>query len=83
MDALKPYRDANGQLAHYAWPGGYPLYYLTRDGLTVCPQCANRDVDQSQEPVAADTNWEDPALTCDDCEERIPSAYAEDETLAE
>lgn len=76
---LKEIRDANGQLPSWAWPGGYPVIYLTRDNLVVCPKCANREVDQSQEVVAYDINWEDPTLQCDDCSERIQSAYGEDE----
>lgn len=36
-------RDSRGLLDSFAWPGGYPLFYLTRDGGTLCPQCANRE----------------------------------------
>jgi len=73
-----PERDANGQLPSWAWPGGYPIYYLDKQGNTLCPACANRSVDQSQDVVAAGVNWEDPSLDCDDCGKRIESAYAED-----
>jgi hypothetical protein len=58
--------------------GGYPLVYITRDGESVCPKCADKDVDRSQEVISADVNWEDPDLYCDDCGTRIPSAYSED-----
>ena len=30
-----------------------------------------------------EVNWEDPELFCDECSERIPSAYAEDQALKE
>jgi hypothetical protein len=78
-DNLAGIRDDNGQLPTWAWPGGYPMYYVTADGMTVCPDCANREVDQSQRPIAGDANWEDPELYCDDCGKRIESAYAEEE----
>lgn len=75
ISELREHND--GTLPAYAWPGGYPLYYLDKQGSTVCSKCANREVDQSQEVVAWGTNWEDPDLYCDDCNERIESAYAE------
>lgn len=73
-------RDTDGKLSAYAWPGGYPIYYLDKGGNVLCVKCARREVDQSQDVVAAGINWEDPALHCDDCSERIESAYAEPET---
>jgi hypothetical protein len=71
--------DSNGKLSSYAWPGGYPLFYLDKESNVLCPACANRDIDDSQAVVEADVNWEDPSLYCDDCSQRIESAYAEDE----
>jgi len=72
-------RDDNGKLISFAWPGGYPVFYLDKENSVLCPDCANRDVDQSQEVIAADVNWEDSALYCDDCSKRIESAYNEPE----
>lgn len=69
-------RDADGNLPAYAWPGGYPIIYLTRDGLTLCPACAN-DADTSDPVVAGDVYWEGPALICDDAGETIESAYGD------
>ena len=70
----------------YAWPGGYPIFYLTRKGNVLCPECAfeqEREEDSFQDeldPIEAhDVNWEDPTLYCDECCERIESAYAEEE----
>lgn len=77
MTAL--YRDENGLLPSYAWPGGYPLFYLDKEGNVLCPSCANREIDQAQEVIAQDVNWEDPSLFCDDCSTRIQSAYSDDE----
>lgn len=68
----------NGKLPAYAWPGGYPLFYLDTDNNTLCPACANKH-DMSSGIVDYDANWEDPSLYCDDCGKRIESAYAEDD----
>lgn len=72
-------RDNDGKLSSYAFPGGYTLYYITRDSMAVCPDCANRETDQSQAPVACDANWEDDNLYCEDCGERIESAYGDND----
>jgi hypothetical protein len=80
----------NGEVAKYAWPGGYPLYYFTADGGALCPGCVNENIrtitsaaldgdDKQWEVVARDVNWEDAHLACDHCNKRIESAYAEDE----
>jgi uncharacterized Zn finger protein (UPF0148 family) len=63
----------------YAWPGGYPLFGLTRDGECVCPDCGVRVVDDSQALVAVDVNWEDGQMMCADCGQRIESAYGEED----
>ena len=86
---LAPYTSEDGTVAAYAWPGGYPLFYLTADCGTLCPKCVNaeREVishadegkDDQWRIVAVETNWEDPELFCDNCDERIESAYAEDD----
>ena len=72
-------RNDDGTLASWAWPGGYPIYYVDRENNVLCPKCANRETDESQAPIDADVNWEDANLICDDCSARIPSAYAEEE----
>lgn len=72
----------------FAFPGGYPLFYLDSTGATLCPACAVRalaDSDASRRPADADVNYENDALTCDDCSTRIESAYGTpdaDETTA-
>lgn len=84
-------RNDDGTLASWAWPGGYPIYYITKDNGVLCPTCANKqeakDVEGKDDPdyfmlaseqiVAADVNWEDSSLFCD-CGVRVQSAYAED-----
>lgn len=76
-------RETDGKLPAYAWPGGYPIYYLAEDNGVLCTKCANdytpdRDNEEQLRPVIADINWEDAALYCDNCNARIESAYAED-----
>jgi len=82
--SINDIRMDNGKLPAYAWPGGYPMFYLAKDNGVLCPKCANefmpdRDNDEQLEPVAYDVNWEDSALYCEHCNERIESAYGEDE----
>jgi len=73
----------------YAWPGGYPLYFMTNDGAVLSFKAAReqrrnileaiRDRDNSGwRIVAVDVNWEDNELYCDHTNERIESAYGDD-----
>jgi len=77
----------------FAWPGGYPLYFITSDGAALSWRAAqyNRRAiieaisekeNNGWHVIGMEINWEDPALYCDDTGERIPSAYAEDEAEA-
>lgn len=76
-----------GKYPAYAWPGGYPIYYLMNDGEALCPTCMNDASNpiHTDEPndgwrvVGRDINYEDPSLFCCHCNKRIESAYAEDE----
>ena len=71
----------------YAWPGGYPCYFLTSDGEALSFDAARqerrnileaiRDHDNSGwRVVGMDINWEDGELTCAHTGKRIESAYA-------
>lgn len=71
-------RDSDGRLSKWAWPGGYPIYYLDNENNVLCPDCANKP-GYSTKPVTTDVNWEDSELFCDDCNKRIDSAYAEED----
>jgi hypothetical protein len=73
----------------YAWPGGYPCYFITSDGEALSFDAAKaerrnileaiRDQDRSGwRVVAMDINWEDTDLVCAHTGERIESAYGED-----
>lgn len=84
------HKNEDGTYPAYAWPGGYPLYFITADGA-LCPSCANleRERIESTDPEYSDddqwriaaqvVNWKDPDLYCDHCGERIESAYAEED----
>lgn len=70
----------------YAWPGGYPFYYVTRDGGCLCPSCANENMNLTLDKdydqwciVAQEINYEDNDLQCDNCYVDIPAAYGDDE----
>lgn len=76
-------RNDDGTLISYAWPGGYPVYYLDKEDSVLCPACANKSEEDNADfpaflPVACDVNWEDESLYCDDCSCRIESAYGEE-----
>jgi hypothetical protein len=79
-------------LPAYAWPGGYPMFYVFRDGGCICPKCVNDNIELIDADMrhgrvwnshggwaidAADVNYEDADLHCDHCSERIESAYCE------
>ena len=79
-----------GNLGGYAFPGGYPIFFVTSDGGVLSYAAvqdnrgeideAIRDRDNSGwRVVGADVNYEDAFLFCDHTGERIESAYAEDE----
>ena len=38
------YAKEHGTIPHYAWPGGYPLEYVTNDGSILCPECTEQIV---------------------------------------
>lgn len=77
-------RNDEGKLEKYAWPGGYPIFYLDSENSVLCARCAQVSDEDAEElpafkPVAADVNYEDPELYCAQCSQRIESAYAEDQ----
>ena len=71
--------------------GCYPVYFITSDGEALSWEAAKKNErliceaieDKSTcgwRVVAAEINYEDPALFCCHSNVRIPSAYAEDES---
>jgi hypothetical protein len=72
----------------YAWPGGYPMFLLTSDGGCLHFDCVKKNLRSVLDSVrnqlrdgwrveATEINYEDVDLYCDDCCNRIESAYAE------
>jgi hypothetical protein len=78
----------------YAWPGGYPLYFVTSDGGALSFEAVRdnwreiasahirRDETCGWHIAGYEINWEDSDLLCDHTGERIESAYAEPEEAA-
>lgn len=72
----------------YAWPGGYPLFFITDDGATLSFDAVRSEYrqvlsavkHQSQDGwqvIGVDVNWEDADLYCDHTGKQIESAYGE------
>lgn len=77
-------------LDSYAWPSGYPIYYIFSDGGAICPDCVNTNVSEIVEANNGkarhnshggwavdgwDVNYDDADLTCDHCNKPIEAAY--------
>jgi len=70
----------------YAWPGGFPLFFITNDGAAlsfeavranrrlILEAIANKD-NSGWAVIGTEVNWEDDDLTCDHTGEPIESAY--------
>jgi hypothetical protein len=65
--------------------GGYPLYYVTKDGGVLSPEAVIENLALTNNPddpqwyvVQAQINYEDKDLVCDHTGQRIASAYGED-----
>jgi len=69
---------STGKLRKYTDLGCYPLLYVTKSNQCLCADCATNNDEDYDPIVAVDANWENPLLFCDDCNNRIESAYAED-----
>ena len=73
----------------FAWPGGYPLYFITSDGAAISFKTAReefasvcdsirRGIDDGWRVIAVEINYEDSALFCAHSDEKIESAYCEE-----
>lgn len=74
----------------YAWPGGYPVYFVTADGAALafetvreefaCIVSAIRNDDNSGgwRVVDCEVNWEDTDLICAHSGKKIDSAYGDE-----
>lgn len=75
----------------YAWPGGYPMFFITNDSEVLSFDAVRKNWRNVCEAhickayrhtgwfiVACDINWEDTELYCSETSKKIPSAYGED-----
>jgi hypothetical protein len=76
----------------YAWPGGYPLYFVCTNGEAISFNAVRdnwrfvvEDNKYMNPPclgwafAGVEINWEDAELVCAVTSARIPSAYGEEE----
>ena len=72
----------------YAWPGGYPKYFVMNDGEAMSFDAVQEKFrlvwdsvkhkrNDGWRAVACDINWEDANLYCCDSGEKIEVAYGE------
>jgi hypothetical protein len=73
--------------AHYAWPGGYPQYFIAGDGNALSFAAVHQQIrpvmlavrhtntERDWQVVAIDVNWEDELLFCADTGQPISCAY--------
>lgn len=76
-------RDSDGKLPASTDLGGYPLYYVCKDGGCLCPKCANQ-YGQTDSPddaqwhlIGGDVHWEGAPIVCDHCNAEVESAYGD------
>lgn len=74
----------------YAWPGGYPLYFICSDGEPLSFESVQQEIKQVMRDVkrkenaygwrviGCQVNWEDADLYCAHSGRRIEAAYCED-----
>jgi len=74
----------DGSFPAYAWPGGYPVIYVARDGAVFCAKCANGENGSDAHVGGADDDWridgwaihwEGQPEVCCHCNAEIESAY--------
>ena len=58
---------------------GYPLWYVIDDYKCQCNECATVSKTEGH-VVDQQVNYDDANLWCDECSEKIESAYADDDT---
>lgn len=87
IKSISDFRAAMRQ-GPYAWPGGYPLFFITSDGAAISFKAAKKERRNILESIfndyedgwrieSVEINWENEDLYCDHTGERIPSAYRE------
>ena len=88
INSISDFRRAM-RIGPYAWPGGYPLYFVMSDGGPISFESARKERRRIMEalaehdnsgwrPVAFEINYEDTELFCAHSGEMIESAYGGD-----
>jgi hypothetical protein len=97
QEKMQQVRDDNdGEFPKYAWPGGYPIYYLLGDNEPLCADCANgqngseathrltdkdgQATDSQWLIVAYEIHYEGAPISCAQCNTQIESAYGNPES---
>lgn len=73
----------------YAWPGGYPYFYVMDDGEALSVEAANENAGLIRDSIIGDLrdgwhavelaiNWDDTGLYCAHTGQRIAPAYGDD-----
>jgi hypothetical protein len=57
MKKLNIQRNEKGICEHYAWPGGYPVFYLTGDNAVLCPNCVDKERELIDNADESDLQW--------------------------
>ena len=75
-------RNSDGSVMTYAWPGGYPILYITDDGAPICPDCVENEnnihTGGDADGWRIDGNyihWEGEPEVCSNCNKAVESAY--------
>lgn len=67
-------------MGRYAWPGGYPVYFIMKDDGIFCYSCMEKEQkkafqeDDEFTPSYIDISWEN-EIHCSNCGEQIETAY--------
>jgi len=81
--------EASLNEGRYTSLGGYPKCLIIKNNQCLCWDCVKENEAEIQEslamgetsntyyPLQAEVNWENSELYCDECGERVESAYAE------
>jgi hypothetical protein len=80
MPNLETIKTDDGQLPTFAFPGGYPMFYLDGHNSILCAKCANESLSDADEidsfrPVESGVHYEGDPLNCENCSENIDPAY--------
>jgi hypothetical protein len=81
--------ENRGKLPPWAWPGGYPIIYIDGHNEVLCPDCAQKELeefvtlsaedkeyfDKRDLPVDWMIHYEGPPEYCVECNKEIASAY--------